>query len=339
MRKYLNGKITDFGNSYFEPGVAKEIGFTDNMTGYLMLRRGIYNFLVLPDGKVLIDQEVGIFRSLSDVICPFSRLDIWNPDGTHQAVRGLLTVKDHGVEDCKAVFSGSSISGDEEARFGQALSFLQSFGSSDVVVGREGQLFRIDPLTATAIEISFSRSTWCQGEIPIYLLDLSNYFCNDGTTWRGTWKTPSGEFYAIVGQDPAPGFTIPSLVRAGSQYGAGVLARIWPTLADTPLGFENPQVKLTRVESFLPILDSVVASGTTPDGGVQTVLYNTQTKSTEVLIPTSANLHPLKFSFNAGANKILFSAAGLMGVIDLTTKHLTTVSMNGQFEDVQAFAS
>jgi hypothetical protein len=115
--------------------------------------------------------------------------------------------------------------------------------------------------------------------------------------------------------------------------------KVWPDLAATPLGFELPKAVLTRVESFLPILDSVVASGTTPDGGTQTVLYNTATGSTKILVPTSAEIHPLKFSFNASAQKVLFSAAGMLGIIDLPSGKMVTVPMVGQLNDVQAFAS
>ena len=159
--------------------------------------------------------------------------------------------------------------------------------------------------------------------------------------WRGTWRAPNGEFYAIVGQDPAQsGQSLNARqIEVGGRYGSGVLVKVWPNLATTPLGFGLPQAVLTRVESFLPILDSIVASGTTPDGGVQTVLHNTATGSTKVLIPASADIHPLKFSFNASAQKVLFSAAGIIGVIDLSSGRLVTVPTVGQLDDVQGFSS
>ena len=341
VRRYRDGVSRDFGLSSFEPGKKKEPGFTDSMDMELMLRRGIFNFLVLPDGKVLIDQDLGLVQTADGGVCPFSRLDLWNPDGTRQAVKGLPRVDDSLGANCRIPFLASEIGKDQEANYGEAYSFLRSFSSSDVIVGALGQLFRVDSMTATASAVSFSRSTLCQGQDLSSLFDLNHYFCGDGTMWRGTWRTPNGEFYAIVGQDPArflQGLDTRQ-IEVGGRYGSGVLVKVWPNLAATPLGFGLPQAVLTRVESFLPILDSIVASGTTPDGGVQTVLHNTATGSTKVLIPASADIHPLKFSFNASAQKVLFSAAGIIGVIDLSSGRLVTVPTVGQLDDVQGFSS
>jgi hypothetical protein len=340
VRKYHNGVKTDFGISYFEPGKVKEPGYTDKMDMFLMLRRGIFNFLVLPNGKVLVDQDLGLVASTDGGVCPFSRLDIWSPDGTRQAVKGLPRFNDTVPGgNCWIPFRASELGTDQEANYGEARAFLRLFGSSDVIVADYGNLFRIDSVTASATSTPYPRSTVCSGQNLSSLFDLKHYFCSDGTMWRGTWSAPNGDFYAIVGQDPGGSAPIPNWEEVGGRYGSGVLVKVWPDLAATPLGFELPKAVLTRVESFLPILDSVVASGTTPDGGTQTVLYNTATGSTKILVPTSAEIHPLKFSFNASAQKVLFSAAGMLGIIDLPSGKMVTVPMVGQLNDVQAFAS
>ncbi len=356
VRKYLDGKVTDFGIARLERGRASEPGHTGDFSSSVMIRNPIYNFLVMQTGDVLIDQGLEHLPAIDGSLgyCHFSRLDVWRKNGVRIGVRDLMSDMSNSTG-CRSTYLASPYSSDTTVRASNAFGFLRAFDSSTVLAGSgQGLLFRIDVEDASASELPFltipgssgvngrasNVEAMCGVDVATHY-DFRQWFCGGGTMWRGTWKAFSGSTYAIVGQDPgSPSlYGDPLWETAGVRYGAGVLMQVWPTVSPTALGFDAPLAILTRVETFLPIADSVVASGLTPDGGVQTVLYNTQTKSTEVLIPTSANLHPLKFSFNAGANKILFTAAGLMGVIDLTTKHLTTVSMNGQFEDVQAFTS
>lgn len=345
VRKYLNGTRTEFGISYFEPGKTVESGFTDSMANQLMLRRGVLNFLVLPDGKVIIDQSLDYLKTSDATYCPFERLDLWAPDGTRRAISGLPNFR-WGAElsaTCRTALESSDLRNEQELRYGEAYSFLRMFGSSDVVVGGNGRVFRVDVASATATELPFSRSTWCtaSGGVPNYLFDFSHYFCSDGTMWRGTWRTPTGDFYAIVGQDPAwRSFSGDArAIQVGSEYGSGVLVKMWPTLAVTSIGYDLPSAVLTRVESFLPIMGSLVASGTTVSGAVQTVLYDTLNGNSEVLIPASSGLRPRKFAFNAGANRVLFSTSNSVGMVNLATKQVTLISESSGPDDIQAFAS
>lgn len=341
VRKYLDGKVTDYGVSYFEPGKQNEPGFTDSMATSLMLRRSISNFLVLSDGKVLTDQNLDFVRDSQGGFCTYHRLDIWSPDGTHRPVKDLVSnYRPVDTRNCDAVFLASA-SGDQDAQFGEAYNFLQMLGGSTVVAGLGGVVNKVDTTDARAAGLPFSRTDWCSSQQLLSLFDFDHYFCGDGTMWRSAWRVPNGDVYAIVGQDPGwPSlFGNPEYEKVGVRYGSGVLVKVWPTLGVTPIGYDSPVAVLNRVESFLPILDSVVASGTTTDGRVQTVLFDTSTGKAEVLIQPSSDLHPLKFAFNAGANKVLFSTSGSLGIIDLATKQMTLVPVTGGLGDVQAFTS
>lgn len=355
VRRFKNGRLTNFGLARLERGRAVEPGFMDDMSGNVMIRNPIYNFLVTRSGDVLIDQGLEHLPLVTTppTYCQFSRLDIWRSTGQRAGVSSLMSDMENTSESCRLAFAAGDHAGDGTIRASNAFGFLRMFDDSTVLAGSGHRIFRVNVDTVSATEIPFltvpgtvvgtgrasNVDSYC-GVGVVTHFDFRQWFCGGGTMWRSTWRTFSGHNFAVVGQDPGCSclFGREEYERAGVRYGSGVLVRVWPTVAPTALGFDVPSAVLTRIESFLPIADSVVASGSTVEGETKTVLFDTQRGTSETLIPATSNLHPLKFSFSASANKVLFATSGALGVIDLTTKKFVTVA-SSDVQDLQAFSS
>lgn len=355
VRRFKNGRLTDLGLARLEQGRTVEPGFTGDMSGQVMIRNPIYNFLVTGSGDVLVDQGLEHLPLVTTppTYCQFARLDIWRPTGQRVSVGNLMSDMENTSESCRLAFAAGEHAGDGTVRASNALGFLRMFDGSTILAGTGHRIFRVNVDTVSATEIPYltvpgtvegagrtsNVNSYCGVDVATHY-DFRQWFCGGGTMWRSTWRTSSGHNFAVAGQDPGCSclFGREEYERAGVRYGSGVLVRVWPTVAPTALGFDSPSAVLTRIETFLPIADSVVASGSTVDGDTKTVLFDTQRETSETLIPASSNLHPLKFSFNAGANKVLFATSGAVGVIDLATKKFVTVASSG-VQDLQTFSS
>ena len=371
IRRYSNGKKQDFGLGFFEPGKDKEPGFSENMSKYVMIRNAIANFLVLPNGDLLIDQGLGPITSDSGrTFCNVSRLDLWKPDGKRIPISAIQPALPMMSTDCRQSFLASQFASDPNVRLKGGFDFLMQLGTNEVVAGQEGRLYKINAENASATAVPYVApmadqfevetrqiTNWCGASLSPKLFDFKHYFCGGGTMWRGSWRTPEGHLYAIVGQDAGwPGLADepgtpdnPDLGKryeqVGARYGSGVLMKVRPSIEVTPLGFDDPAAALNRIEAFLPLLGSIVAAGTDTDGQTRTVLYNTNSKEVTELIAPSEGIRPLQFAFNGNSNSLFFSGlrvadkSSVVGKIDLATRKIALQTGLSGVTDLQAFAS
>jgi hypothetical protein len=183
------------------------------------------------------------------------------------------------------------------------------------------------------------------------LTDFDTYFCEvGGTTWRASWETPDAKVFAISGQDPYPygskdmaGYD--NFVNLGGFTGAGLLFQVWPTMDLGYLAGAGADRIFKRIETFLPIMDSLVACGLGTDGERRTVLYSTTTKTAVELIPSSLNISVTKFAYSSKSNSIIFSgirntdSVAILGTVNVNTKVLSVLKTGQTITDLQGFSS
>jgi hypothetical protein len=172
---------------------------------------------------------------------------------------------------------------------------------------------------------------------------------------RGSWRTPDGDWFAVIGQDrywnlrgglaSAPGAANDKENLAGADFGSGVLVRLLPSFQPTRLGFPNQSTDLVRIETFLPILDSVVTSGMDANEQARTFLYNTKTRTSQQLLGPTDGVRPTHFVFNAAKNKLVVVGIApnddrIVGFIDLSLgRFVVTTRTRSPILDARAFVS
>ena len=341
VRRYKNGVTTDFTISRFEMGKKDEIGFGDS-SNVVKIRNPIENFLVLKDGSILIDQmddwvvtptppgQTGEWHSEPH------HLDLWSPNGQRSLISGFTGVR------------------------GEAFGFMRIVDSNQAMVGTQQRMYRIDLFSKKFVEVPYlsELGTWnprlalCVNEDTTFFKDFVQYVCKSGTYARKSWLTPNGSLFAIMGSEPLPYIEqlkseaiYEQLINSGAKYGAGVLVRVWPDLEATTLGYSATAAELVRVESFLPILNSVVACGLDKSGLRRTVLYDTETKTTAELISPSQGIQINNFAFVARNNQLLFSGrrtsddVPVIGTVNLITKVMSILRTGQTLIDMQSFSS
>jgi hypothetical protein len=139
--------------------------------------------------------------------------------------------------------------------------------------------------------------------------------------------------------------TYNDFVDSGGKYGSGILIRAYPNVATTKLGKPTSDEDLSRIEVFTTALDRIFATGLNRRGERQTVMYNTSTDKTQVLIPVSAKIQTNELGFSTGTNALLFSGVyedsgkAVNGLVDVTSGKITILSTNSPLNGLQTFGS
>jgi hypothetical protein len=313
------------------------------MVGGVMIRRPITNFLVMPDGRVLTQQYELIAR----------------PDATCNTAPRC-----HDIAEYMNLWSsdGSKIAADLPE---PPVGLFALVGTDQVLVATQNALELFDVKTGelgrTALYRTSENSSFgCDEEpyndsIPSYRKDFKRFFCLSPTLVRHYWKTPNNEIYLIMGHDrltSIEGFnreatrgTYNDFVDSGGKYGSGILIRAYPNVATTKLGKPTSDEDLSRIEVFTTALDRIFATGLNRRGERQTVMYNTSTDKTQVLIPVSAKIQTNELGFSTGTNALLFSGVyedsgkAVNGLVDVTSGKITILSTNSPLNGLQTFGS
>jgi hypothetical protein len=387
VRRFFNGVRTDFGLGSLYLGTEDEPGFSPgSQTNKVMLGNPITNFVVFGDGTLLIDQLLST-RPMSKVItpsnCELHRLDRWSSSGVRQSVSGIVPwiekAKISGG-DCSN-FLVNSMGQDPDVFLLSTFSLIKIDSKTVVAIGRPSfewqqigpllttHMFRIEAPFVDADEVTYvseppslgrsriwNPETKCSGGLDIKKRDYLSYICQNGSAMiRGSWRTPSGDWFAVIGQDRhwnlrgglanTPGALNDKEDLSGVDFGSGVLVRLLPHLQPTVLGFPEQSTDLVRIETYLPILDSVVASGKDANGQTRTFLYNTKSRTSQQLLSPTDGVRPTHFVFNASKNRLLVVGIApnddrIVGFIDLASgRYVVTTRTKSSILDVKAFDS
>ena len=349
VRKFSNGTTTDIGSARFVQGTAVRAGFTGDYSKCVIIEHPIDNFLVFKNGGVLIDQSLEmISKGLtgpngSPGWAHTHRLDYWSKEGLRTEIEGFP-------------FSGTMVKG-ERTPFG----FMRIMNQQAILLGWSDMMYQVDLgnmslsvpkyLGRSSGDASFAiEDLGCRASSG-RLTDFDTYFCEvGGTTWRASWETPEGKVFAVSGQDPYSSVSkadsfYEQFVSLGGFTGAGLLFQVWPTVDLDYLAGAGTGRILKRIETFLPILDSIVACGLGTDGERRTVLYGTTTKTAVELIPSSLNISVSKFAYTAKTNSIIFSGirntdnVAILGTVNVNTKVLSVLKTGQTITDLQGFSS
>ena len=349
VRKFSNGITTNIGSGRFVQGTAVRAGFAGDYSKCVIVEHPIDNFLVFKNGGVLIDQSLDmISKGLtgpngSPGWAHTHRLDYWSKDGLRTEIEGFPV-------------SGSMVKG-ERTPFG----FMRLMNQQAILVGWLDMIYQVDLgtmrlsvpkyLGRSSGDASFAiEDLGCQSSTG-RLTDFDTYFCEvGGTTWRASWETPEGKVFAVSGQDPYSSVSkadsfYEQFVSLGGFTGAGLLFQVWPTMDLDYLAGAGTGRILKRIETFLPIMDSLVACGLGTDGERRTVLYNTTTKTAVELIPSSLSISVTKFAYTAKTNSIIFSGirntdnVAILGTVNVNTKVLSVLKTGQTITDLQGFFS
>ena len=363
IRRSGNGSQKDLGNASLEAAVHDEVGFElGAMVGAVMTRRPITNFLVMPDGRVLTDQQEWIARP--DGTCntaprchDISRfVNLWSSDGSkNNTLFTELTSRPEPI--------GKSI---------LPIGLLAPVGADQVLMAARNSLEILDVKTSELRGTSLYRTSenssfGCDQEpdgdsIASYRKDFKRFFCLSPSLVRHYWKTPNNEVFLIMGHDRLaniegynreeafiknPGY--PEYYKMandwGGKYGSGILIRAYPNVATTKLGKPTSDEDLSRIEVFTTALDRIFATGLNRKGERQTVMYNTATDKTQVLIPVSAKIQTNELGFSTRTNALLFSGVyedsgkAVNGLVDVTSGKITILSTNSSLNGLQTFGS
>lgn len=365
VRRFKNGEATDFGVSWFERGASDEPGWSQPPTSSVFIRNPIANFFVFPDGTVVVDQGLSL-RGQPPVLresggipaCIYGRVDIYKDDGSRKSIAMPADIDDTVDAECEAWARASGIDLSITKRRGE-FSFLKMFGDTKLIAGWYNRVFRFDVRGLTITRLPWlnypERDPQCENPADFVRLDFSLRYCDGATSWRDSWKTPSGSYFAVLGTDPLDSDQLSGalaasycgeecVARYGFRFGSGVVAQVFPSLASTRIGRGTADEDVVRVESFLAILDSVVVSGPGVDGKNRTVLYNTATGDLRTLIGSNENFRILRLGFNSGRNRLYFSgtkpnsAVNNFGFFDFSTGELSISSAQLGFEQLAMFS-
>ena len=184
--------------------------------------------------------------------------------------------------------------------------------------------------------------------------DFHWYGCR-GNPVRYFWRTPSGEVFVVAGQDPfshiesynrvATKEIYDEWIKRGAKYGSGVLLQIYPTVRSTRVGLPQDPHDLQRIETYASSLNEFYASGLNANGERETIVYNTSSNKSTVLVPSSAGIRVTKMAFSAKSNSLLFvgvqGSTGLpiFGLVDRLTNKLVVICNSKSVSDLQAFSS
>ena len=342
VRRFSNGAIRDFGLAAIGKGGVDEAWRWPTL-GSAFILRPILNFLVLENGNILIHANRDLIRAGTPE-CPLCYqeprgTDLWSSTGQilasdlpTGASALLLTV------DSKRVIMQVQRDGVRQANY------------FEVIVDEVGTV-RSSPLGGT---VNGDFSVKCRGFSEDN--DFQRFACIRGSSIRHYWRTPSGEIFIVAGQDPFSKIesynnrpemkdVYDALVKYGAKYGSGVLIRLFPSEVSTRVGLPQDSQDLNRIETFASSLDEFYASGLIENGQRQTIVFNTGTNTSTVLIPTSSDIRVTKMAFSAKNNSLLFVGVQgslekpIFGLIDRLTKKLVVTSFTGSVSDLQTYSS
>ncbi len=353
IRRKGNESQRDIGNASLEAGVYDEVGFGYSMVGAVMIRRPITNFLVLPDGRVLTQQYERIASANCGAApkCHETELfvNLFSSDGSkNNTLFTELTSRPEPI--------GKSI---------VPIGLLAPVGTDQVLMAARNSLEILDVKTSelqrtslyrTSENSSFGCNQAPDGDaIASYHKDFKRFFCSETSLVRHYWKTPNNEVYLIMGHDrqtSIEGYNnktsldyYNNSVDWGGKYGSGILIRAYPNVATTKLGKPTSDEDLSRIEVFTTALDRIFTTGLNRRGERQTVMYNTATDRTQVLIPVSAKIRTNELGFSTRTNALLFSGVyedsdkAVYGLVDVTSGKITILSTNSSLNGLQTFGS
>jgi hypothetical protein len=345
VRRVKSGSKTDFGfgasADVARNGATRDITFVSpsdgpNLPSVTVVDQGVSNFLVLPDGTLLIDQDFGDRAAQCGTTCGQGSgygLFVYRTDGTSAEVGGF-------PEPCAVV----------GVRCNRA-SVLGRMADGRVLVGADACLCVVNPQTWTFDSRRWystrssnseyvSPSTCSAGvDLPLMTRRILSFFCDWGAnSWKYSWTTPEGKTFAVVGSNNRCFHDANNCRTMTESYlreccWTGILTQMFPTFSHTTLGGSVPSRELENIDSFVAVLSSVVASGTTSSGGYRTVIYDTNSTATRELIPESSGIRVDEMVFSASTNSVVFvglntaTTQKISGVIDLVSGRFRTTSL------------
>ena len=368
VRRWKRGVVTDFGygarpgKSLIQPEmvVLPADVFRDPVTGvaaagaFPVTNQCVHRFAVSPSGDVLIDQSLGTTQ------LP------WNSQGrTTLGNRTILYKSDGTVLD---VTPSPSWCNDRQVDFRcNSLSLLYVKGDGAALTSchsrRANGTFVVG---LCGLDLSTGETTLTNGQPRLgdwesqcenwVIPRQRNYLCSNisgGTIWRGAWKTPAGNLFAVVGganmcvaYENGECWHFSASFSEAERLEAhltGMLVQVDPSFSMTKLGAQSSGNVLMNIEVFVPVLDSIIAAGPeslSADGRIgsrfATILYNTSTKLSRDLIPSSEGLRVKSLSFSTGSNRVFFSAVQMTsgvkvsGTVDVQTGVLSYAIQTGK---------
>jgi hypothetical protein len=276
----------------------------------------ISNFLVTPDGHVLVDQQhsTRIACSQTNAVC-FKRtytLDLYDSIGSKSEITGLQLSPDP--------------ENSEYTRLGH-LQFMKIFPDGKPYV----DWVPIDISTKSAgvikyLDYSVSSPRFrmedmgCQvGDNSVNVVNLGSVIAetvcsSSASQWRRYWTNPFGNSFALLGRDGGYGFsTIGSLIQVSPT------PRIIRTSVD-------------NIESMTTALSYVFVSGVASNHRHVTLMVNPDTNTEIELIPSSQDIAISYLAYQQSSNELLVSGQrtsdGLyvIGVVNLSTKNFSILS-------------
>lgn len=357
VRRYSNGTVRDFGLAKLERGKEDELAYSTPQTRSVMIRRPIYNFLVLPSGKILIHEE----RDLIPVATGCntapkchnveSGVDIWSPDGSHEAMPMNLD----GIGFMISIDENTFLIGGFRATYGDETKSTHTQGPATVKISTRGGSLVVEDMFgkggASGSALFTTDSFGCgQVELPY---DFTSYFCQAPYAARSVWRTPSGKVFLVAGHDRFTNLEsysrLPSVydewVRAGAKFGSGVLYQTWPEVKSTRVGRPQSPTDIERIESHTKALNYFFASGLDASSKQVTLMYDTESESVSTLIPAELGIRASALAYSAKTNALLLSGvkisdgSSFFGSIDLNSKMMNVASVSKQIVDLQTFSS
>lgn len=313
IRRFKNGTTSDLVKSTtmiedpYQAFFGSHLGvFTDEIS----------NFLVMPDGHVLVDQQhsTRIACSPTNAVC-FKRtytLDLYDSAGSKSEITGLQLSPDPESP--------------EYTRLGH-LQFMKLFPDGKPYV----DWLPIDISTKSAgiskyLDYSASNPRFrmedigCQaGDNSVNVVNLGSVIAetvcsSTASQWRRYWTNPFGDSFALLGRDGGFGFsTIGSLIR----------------ISPTP---RIIRTTIANIESMTTALGYVFISGVTSNNRHTTLMVNPDTNAEIELISSSQDVSVSYLAYQQSSNELFVSGQrnsdGLfvIGVVNLSTKIFSILS-------------
>ena len=330
----------------------------------------IWNFLVLSDGSLYIEQQIddltkGVSSPAIDEISTNSTfsLDLYRPDGSKIAVdfyptnprrsrmnamkqvsgNLLLVAIDRYVRPTSSVIDPKA---DENPNDGwYEVSLRNDSQSKQAFLGSRSQSPKFTTQGLGCDDSPEIRGSAPRGDGTSEEDQFDNIVClNRADVWRDFWVSPNGSAYVFTGFGLVPAFCH-HFKNYSNCVGKGAIIKAWPTIGAIKLsGLFSSNPVFTNITSATHILGSVVANGVTTLGKFSTVLYGLDDDVSRELIGANENVLISKMSYSSICNCLVFAGsrgyggAALYGTVNLGTSRIAIVESNLKFSDLQSFA-
>ncbi len=364
VRRWKDGELTDFGYGALPGKAANQPDYVDvtnfefnepapgtrRVTGLQATRsRYIKHWIATPEGFLLTEQFMGYLNQklpwTGETVNAGHKLIVYSPTGESQEIRNT-------ERSCSYVVNGTWCNN---------MSLMTSYLPGKIAINCPyydatpdipGGICQIDTSTWQLGQREVGQwATNCgtnefQNQIRPKFERWHTYVCFHGASkWHRSWRTPSGEFYALVGGSSICLYSDGQ--NCSSTWGTqlwfdrnytGIIVQVSPQFRATRLGGVPGDNLLENIEVAEPILNSVVTSGpaTLSANGrdpsdFKTIITNLDTGESQDLLPVSLNIRVKTLTYSSSNNSIFFSGiktdSGQItsGVIDLATGRITDI--------------